>query len=151
MDIEFQDLTVKLQTRVIFAEGESDIRIERRILEMSDPSAKVELNEYMVACYGTTEYPEDMTGITLACAKEGEVKSISYEYKCREEEMDGADIVSAVIPAIETKVSMSMDKKESKGYVREGYAFSPMFTLGYSTEVSDKEVVSTWLKLEKAD
>ena len=46
---------------------------------------------------------------------------------------------------------MSMDKKEAKGYVREGYAFSPMFTLGYTTEVSDKEVVSTWLKLEKAD
>ena len=142
---------MKLQTRVIFAEGESDIRIERRILEMSDPSAKVELNEYMVACYGTTEYPEDMTGITLACAKEGEVKSISYEYKCREEEMDGADIVSAVIPAIETKVSMSMDKKESKGYVREGYAFSPMFTLGYKKQISDKEVFATWLNLEKAN
>ena len=38
---------------------------------MSDPAAKVELNEYMVACYGTTEYPEDMTGITLACTEAG--------------------------------------------------------------------------------
>ena len=26
-----------------------------------------------------------------------------------------------------------------------------LFTLGYTTEVSDKEVVSTWLRLEKAD
>ena len=65
--------------------------------------------------------------------------------------MEGADCVSGVIPPIETRVSMSMDKKEAKGYVREGYAFSPMFTLGYSTEISDKEVVSTWLRLEKAD
>ena len=96
-------------------------------------------------------YPEDMTGITLACTKEGEEKSIRYEYKCREAEMEGADSVSAVIPEIETKVSMSTDKKDAKGYVREGYAFSPMFTLGYTTEVSDKEVVSTWLRLEKAD
>ena len=110
-----------------------------------------ELNEYMVACYGTTEYPEDMTGITLACSGGSGEKTISYEYKCREEAMEGAYSVSAVIPAIETKVSMSMDKKASKGYVREGYAFSPMFTLGYTTEVSDKEVVSTWLRLEKAD
>lgn len=151
VDIEFYELTLKLQTRVIFAEGSSDIQIERTILEMSDPTAKVELNEYMVACYGTTEYPEDMTGITLACTKDGEEKSISYEYKCRGEEMEGAKSVSAVIPAIETKVSMSMDKASAKGYVREGYAFSPMFTLGYTTEVSDKEVVSTWLNLEKAN
>ena len=65
--------------------------------------------------------------------------------------MESADSVSAVIPRLRRKVSMSMDKKEAKGYVREGYAFSPMFTLGYTTEVSDKEVVSTWLRLEKAD
>ena len=59
--------------------------------------------------------------------------------------------MSAVIPAIETNVSMRTDKGSAKGYVREGYAFSPMFTLGYSAEVSDKEVVSTWLNLEKAN
>ena len=151
VDIEFYDLTLKLQTRILFTEGSSDIQIERKVLEMSDPDAKVELNEYMVACYGTTEYPEDMTGITLSCKKGGEEKKLSYEYKCREEDMEGADCVSGVIPPIETRVSMSMDKKEAKGYVREGYAFSPMFTLGYSTEISDKEVVSTWLRLEKAD
>ena len=37
------------------------------------------------------------------------------------------------------------------GYVREGYAFSPMFTLGYTGKLSDKEVFETWLKLEKAN
>ena len=37
---------------------------------MSDPDAEVYLDEYITACYGTTEYPEDMTGITLTC--EGE-------------------------------------------------------------------------------
>ena len=65
VDIEFSDLTVKLQTRLYFAEGEGTIRIEREILEMSRPQAQVEINEYMVACYGTTEYPEDMSGIVL--------------------------------------------------------------------------------------
>ena len=54
--IEFKDLTVKLQTKEYFEEGSSNIRIERHILEMSDPTAEVTLNEYMVACYGTTEY-----------------------------------------------------------------------------------------------
>ena len=37
------------------------------------------------------------------------------------------------------------------GYVSEGYAFSPMFTLGYEIKVCDKEDVVTWLKLERAD
>ena len=150
MDIEFYDLAVKLQTKIYFEEASSNIKIERTVLGMSNPEAKVELNEYMVACYGTTEYPEDMTGITLKC-EGSEEKSIAYEYKCREEQLAGADAVSAVVPAIGTKVSLTASHKDAVGYVREGYAFSPMFTLGYTKTISDKEVFATWLNLEKAN
>ena len=150
VDIVFDGLTVKLQTKEYFEEGSSAIRIERNILEMSDPSANVEINEYMVACYGTTEYPEDMSCITLKCENTSETKTIPYEYKCREASLEGAKEVSAVIPAIETKVSMTASA-DAEGYIKEGYAFSPMFTLGYKKTVSDKEVFSTWLNLEKAN
>ncbi len=149
VEIEFYDLTVKLQTRLQFPEGEGTIHIEREILEMSHPDATVEINEYMVACYGTTEYPEDMNGIVLRC-EGSDPKELVYNYQCREESLAGAKEVSAVIPAIETKVSMGASHG-AEGYVREGYAFSPMFTLGYKKQVSDKEVFATWLKLEKAD
>ena len=149
VDIEFDGLTVKLQTKEYFEEGNGAIRIERNILEMSDPTAKVEINEYMVACYGTTEYPEDMTGITLT-AKGATTETISYEYRCRDAVVAGAKEVSAVIPAIETKVSLTTDD-DAEGYIREGYAFSPMFTLGYKKTVSEREVFSTWLNLEKAN
>ncbi len=111
---------------------------------MSDPAAEVQLNEYMVACYGTTEYSEDMTGITLKCEGKEE-KAIQYEYKCREESLAGAK-VSAVIPEIETKVEMSASDDAA-----EGYAFSPMFTLGYKKNIKDKEVFATWLSLQKAN
>ena len=151
VDIEFDGLTVKLQTKEYFEEGSGNIRIERTILKMSDPSAKVEINEYMVACYGTTEYPEDMTGITLAAVKGSETESIAYEYKCREASIIGAKEVSAVIPAIETKVSLTAEDEGAEGYIREGYAFSPMFTLGYKKAMADKEVFATWLNLEKAN
>ncbi len=106
VDIEFYDLTVKLQSRIIFEEGSSDIKIERNILEMSKPDAEVEINEYIVCCYGTTEYSEDMNGITLRCVGEQETKTIDYAYKCREESLASAKEVSAVIPPIETKVSL---------------------------------------------
>lgn len=151
VSIEFHDLSVKLQSKIYFEEGSSDIKIERTILEMSDPEATVELNEYMVACYGTTEYPEDMTGISLTCNKDDEVKEITYAYKCREEQLDGAKSVSAAISAIDTKVSLLADKESVTGYIKEGYAFSPMFTLGYKTTLTDKEGFATWLKLEKAN
>ncbi len=149
VEIEFSDLTVTLQTKEYFEEGTGSIRIERNILSMSDPDADVELNEYMVACYGTTEYPEDMTGIILKC-EGSEEKVIPYEYKCREESLQGAAAVSAVIPAIETKVSMT-SSSDAEGYIREGYAFSPMFTLGYKKKITEKERFSTWLNLEKAN
>ncbi|MBQ9118452.1 MAG: hypothetical protein IJY09_00140 [Lachnospiraceae bacterium] len=150
VDIEFYDLTVKLQTVIAFPEGGSDIRIERHILEMSNPDAEVSINEYMVACYGITEYPEDMTCITLNAAKDGKNEELQYAYKCRECNVEGADEVSALIPPIHTKVSMTCDNAAT-GYYREGYAFSPMFTLGYTGAIKDKEVFSTWLKLEKAN
>ncbi len=147
--IEFSDLKVTLQTKEYFEEGSGSIRIERTILNMSRPDALVELNEYMTACYGTTEYPEDMSGILLRC-EGAEEKAISYEYRCREESLTGASAVSAVIPAIETKVSMTASDT-ALGYIKEGYAFSPMFTLGYKKNITDKEMFSTWLRLEKAD
>ncbi len=149
--IEFARLTVKLQTRIYFEEASAAIRIERTILEMSDPHAEVELNEYMVACYGTTEYPEDMTGIRLTAENEKEKKEILYAYKCREERLEGAKTVTAVIDAIDTRVSLSASEASASGYIREGYAFSPMFTLGYQTTLKDKEVFSTWLSLAKAN
>lgn len=150
--IKFADLSVTLQTKEYFEEGSGAIKIERAILDMSRPGAKVELNEYMTACYGTTEYPEDMTGIRLSCVSENGKgdKSIAYEYRCREESLKDAAAVSAVIPAIETKVSMRASGA-AEGYIREGYAFSPMFTLGYKKILTDKEMFATWLKLEKAD
>lgn len=151
VDIEFANLTVKLQTKIYFEEASAAIRIERTILEMSKPDAVVELNEYMVACYGTTEYPEDMTGIVLSAQNESEKKEIIYAYKCREEQLASAKSVTAVIDAIETKVSLLTDKADVTGYIKEGYAFSPMFTLGYQTTLKDKEVFSTWLSLEKAN
>lgn len=150
--IEFEGLTVTLQTKEYFKEGSKAIQIERKILSMSNPDAEIEINEYMVACYGTTEYSEDMTGITLKCTGKAEEKVIEYAYRCREEELLQAGCVEAVIPAIETKVFLTSDDSEGVvGYIKEGYAFSPMFTLGYKKKISDKEVFTTWLNLEKAD
>ena len=79
------------------------------------------------------------------------MQRLRYEYKCREEDLASADEVLAVIPAIETKAAMGASGSDATGYFKEGYAFSPMFTLGYTKTLKDKEVFSTWLSLEKAN
>ncbi len=151
VEIVFVDLTVKLQTVLTFTEASSAIRIDRHILSMSDPDADVTINEYMTACYGTTEYAEDMTGLTL-CVEQGESREeIAYAYRCRELSKENADRVSCTLPAIATYVSMTCKGRGQAGYIREGYAFSPMFTLGYTGKLCDKEVFTTWLNLEKAN
>ena len=147
----FSDLTVKVQTALTFQEGSSEIKIERNILEMSDPAAQVTINEYMVACYGLTEYPEDMTSLTLSLRRGAEEVTLPYAYKCREQALEGADEASCVIPPIKTRVSMACQGRDKVGYYKEGYAFSPMFTLGYTGTLKEGEVFTTWLRLARAD
>ncbi|MBO4559471.1 MAG: hypothetical protein J5712_05265, partial [Lachnospiraceae bacterium] len=174
VDIEFSDLKVKLQTEIIFEEGSSEIRIKRNILEMSDPKAELKINEYMVACYGTTEYPEDMTCVTLRAMgaldsyekglETGRItgidggnmssasRSIDYAYKCREEYVEDASAVNASVRAIKTLVTMTGEGgKNNTGYIKEGYAFSPMFTLGYTADLTKGDTYTTTLALERED
>ncbi len=174
VDIEFSDLTVKLQTKLYFEEGSQEIKITREILEMSNPDAKVQINEYMVACYGTTEYPEDMTCVTIRAmgpvdeyvkgletghiersyggTMSADSRSIDYAYKCREEYVENASAVNASVRAIKTLVTMRGEGGEDNtGYIKEGYAFSPMFTLGYTATLKCKDVYKTTLRLERED
>lgn len=150
VEIVFSDLTLTLQTVIVFPEGTGKIQIQRQILSMSVPSAEVTLEEYLTACYGTTEYPEDMTSLTLRVQRGTEQIELPYEYKCREASLPLADQVSCTVPPIETIVSMTCEGREIEGFFREGYAFSPMFTLGYQGKLSEGEGITTWLKLEKA-
>ncbi len=148
----FEDgLTVTVQSVITFTEGSSEIRIDRKILSVSDPTQTVTIREYMVGCYGTTEYTEDMSSLTLGVDAGEQSAVIPYEYKCRESEAPDAARVWCRIPPVKTEVSMRAEGRDAKGFVREGYAFSPMFTLGYEGTLKDKEVFSTWLRLERAD
>lgn len=148
VDIEFDGLSAKIQTVITFEEGSSRIDYRREILELSDENEKLDITEYITACYGTTEYPEDMTEITLnAVGREG-TKTIPYAYKNRTEEVTGVKSLHASIPPIETGVTFGC-KEDAEGYITEGYAFSPMFTLGIKKSLAKGEVLNSWLSLQK--
>jgi len=150
VEIEFADLTVRVQSVFCFAEGSGEIAIVRRIVDTTDPSARVTIDEYLTACYGTTEYPEDLTGVRLTLEGESGTQSIDYAYQCREAEEPGIELVEAVVPQVDTRLTMHSDADEATGYFREGFAFSPMYTIGIKKTIRGEGELRTWLKLEKA-
>jgi len=150
-EIEFSDVTIRVQSVFRIWEGKGEIEIVRKILDSTDSQADIMIDEYITACYGTTEYPEDLTGVSLRIEGEGGSQSVDYAYRCRQAVMKGVNRVEAVIPQIGTRLSMSTDRMVADGYYREGFAFSPMYTLGIRKMIRGRGVLTTWLKVEKAD
>ena len=154
VDVEFARFTVSLQSIFRLAEGTGEVEIVRRIVATTDPAAEVEIDEYATACYGTTEYPEDLTGVRLTLRGRTEAESIDYAYRCREASMAGVEQVEALVPQVDTRLSMRPDLgggvAMATGYFAEGMAFSPMYTIGIKKSIRGTGELRTWLKVEKA-
>ncbi len=147
--IEFEGLSIRVQSIFRLTEGTGEVEIIRRIIDSTEPDAEISIDEYITACYGTTEYPEDMTGIRLSLKNGNTSESIDYAYQCRELELENIHCVEAVIPQVDSHLSMRTDAS-AVGYFREGFSFSPMVTLGIKKTVKAKGKLRTWLKVAKA-
>jgi hypothetical protein len=150
VDIEFADLTIRVQSVFRICEGTGEIKIIRKLIDATDPHAEVTIDEYLTACYGTTEYPEDLTGVRLTLQGAAGTESIEYAYQCREAQKAGIKQVEACVPQVDTRLSMRTDVDDATGYFREGFAFSPMYTLGIKKTFRANGELRTWLKVEKA-
>ena len=155
VEIEFARFAITVQSIFRLTEGTGEIEIERRIINTTAPTAEVTIDEYITACYGTIEYPEDLTGVTLTLNGATQHEAIEYAYQCREAEV--LDIVSAeaVIPQVDTRLTLRPavggDATDRiVGYFREGFAFSPMYTIGIKHTVQGMGELRTRLKVEKA-
>ena len=104
----------------------------------------------ITACYGTTEYPEDLTGVRLSLSGTLGTETIDYAYQCREADMEHVSAVEAVVPQVDTRLTMRAGAGKVSGYFREGFAFSPMYTIGIKKTIKAKGELRTWLKVEKA-
>ena len=147
--IEFDGFSARVQSIFRLTEGSGEVEIVRRILDSTNPDADFSLDEYITACYGTTEYPEDLTGVRLTLVAADKTESIEYAYRCREAEAENVQFVEAIIPPVDTRLTMRADGPAA-GYFREGFSFSPMYTLGIKKIVKAKGELRTWLKVAKA-
>jgi hypothetical protein len=150
VDIEFDGFAISVQSVFRLTEGTGEIEIVRKILNTTASEAEVTIDEYITACYGTTEYPEDLTGVELTVKGVAGIETIEYAYQCREAEVSGVTLAEARVPQVDTRLTMRTDTNEAIGYFREGFAFSPMYTLGIKKTIKGKGELRTWLKVEKA-
>lgn len=148
--VEFQGLSVQIQTVIRFPEGSGEIWYTRKVVGLSDPKAKVEIDEYITSCHGTNEYSEDLSGVTLSVTDAaGRTETIDYAYQCREASLDDASAVVGVVPQVNSKMTLSPAGR-ARGYFREGYMFAPNLTLGVQKAVGIHEELQSCLKVEKA-
>jgi hypothetical protein len=120
------------------------------VIDTTDPEAEVTIDEYFTGCYGTTEYAEDLTGVKLTLEGTLGAESIDYAYQCREAEVPSIELAEALVPQVDTRLTMRADGTDAAGYFREGFAFSPMYTIGIKKTIKGKGTLRTWLKVEKA-
>ena len=147
VDIVFDDgLKFKLQTVYKFL-PDGKIEIIRKIFDSNDASASVELQEYVKACYGFTEYAEDMKNIEL---KKKKKKVLDYTYNNTNIVTENGKEVAAVIPQITTEFKLGTDEKTVSTEVSDGHLFSPYYVmkLNYNVTTENKEVAS-WLQIKK--
>ncbi len=66
--VKFSDFEVVIQSKFLFKKGKGLIEISRNILnDIGDK--KITIEEYFTGAFGTTEYQEDMSKITLGYKK----------------------------------------------------------------------------------
>lgn len=150
VEIEFARFNITVQSIFRLTEGTGEIEIERRIIDTTDPTAEVTIDEYITACYGTTEYPEDLTGVTLTLRGATQHEAIEYAYQCREAAVPDIITAEAIVPQVDTRLTLRAAIDRATGYFREGFAFSPMYTIGIKYTVQGIGELRTSLKIEKA-
>ncbi len=148
MELEVGDLTVTLQSVFTFMENGS-VEIERRILKLSDPLAKVRVVEYHSGCQGTSEYPEDITGTKLSISDGTETKEMDYVWKSRSISMNQPVSLKAQIPQVDTLVEMKPVSGSDEGSIKEGHLFFPFYVMEIAREIGEKEALITCLTITK--
>ena len=146
--LKFKDgLDLVIRTEYTFTAG-GKILIERKILSASMPADDLVFEEYVKACYGFTEYPENMKDISLYIDEE---RVSDYSYSSKTYSSKESSGVSALIPNINTKITLSGEgRRPDEVTVEDGHLFSPYYVLRNVFKLKDEEGTRTWLTVLKA-
>jgi len=149
--IEFADgITISLCTKFIFT-PEGCIQIEREIVDCNNGDAEITLREYLNGTYGTNEYPEDLRGVKLLIANAEGQTTIDYNYDCKSKTCQYPFELRAIVPQVNTKITLKPVIEADSGTIKEGYLFSPIYKLSLSKTIKKGGKTKVCLKIEKAE
>lgn len=140
----------KVEIETIYCIGENGtIDITRKIVGCTIDKSSLKLTEYFKGCYGVTEYPENLKGITLR-VEGNEKNSLSYQYSSESIITSNAKLVQVDIPQINAAVALkSVEVENAVATAEDGYLFSPFYTLKLQGEICRGEEFKTCLQLTK--
>ena len=143
MELKFQNGEyARIQTVYEF-NNDGEIKITRKILEKSAP---IELREYFKGCCGFTEYPEDLSDITMFA----DDKKLKFSYNAYDLEKEACQKVGAVIPRANVVAEYVADKNiKADAKVTDGYLFNPYYTFELKYKIADEKECVTCLTLTK--
>jgi hypothetical protein len=133
---------------VITCSKDGRIRLDRKVSTFSDESAEVTVEEYIKACWGLTEYPEDLAPVVLE-VDGAEPNRRNFAYRGESITTKSCGGVRATVPPTGTKLSLEPGDGWSspQGKAREGHLFEPYFTLSVTASVQSSAQFSTWITL----
>lgn len=142
------NVCVTLETKLtIYRCGK--IMFRRMLTDCNQENAVFQAEEYVKAGYGVTEYPEDLTSVTLQVTGEKHI-STKYQYTGRTYASAEGSSCSAVIPQLNVRLSLeNADGRNCKIYAKDGYLFSPYYTLGITSDIQEGKEMVTCLKVEQ--
>jgi hypothetical protein len=147
--LQLGDLRATVRSSYRFI-GDGTIDIDRTLIELSDPAAKVEMRELHRGCWGTTEYPEDLRGTVLRAQGETEAEqTLPYEYRSRRIVVARPTALTADIPQLKCRVTLKPLDNADEGEAIEGYMFRPFYTLALSRTLSAGESLRSRLHLSR--
>lgn len=145
------DVKVKMKSSWNLNEA-GKIIIEREIISIEGSEIQeISMTEYLKGCYGITDYPENMKGITLTIDHQKE-NSLNYMYRRQSVTKNKAQLVEATIPQIQTIIGLkACDEMPWEGTIEEGILFNPYYTLKLKRilKTSEKSSVCLYLKTTK--
>ena len=123
------------------------IEVKRKILKSANANADLYIEEYIKACYGYTEYPENMKDLKLFVADE---EIGNYAYSAKRTASDKARSVGAEIPKLFCRMELSAVSNPVSAEISDGTLFSPFFTMKLKYDCTNqKEEVISWLNLKE--
>lgn len=147
LDVGGLQVTVRSSYRFC---GDGRIEIQRKVTELSDTSARVEVRELHRGCWGTTEYPEDLSQLVLHAASTDEgsaAQKLGYAYQSRKLEVASPRLVAAELPPVGCRVTLEPLGPCDRGVAVEGHMFRPFYTLILSRTLSAGQSLQSRLRL----